>query len=79
VSQARLTLEVLSEGPACQVRFSEGRARRVRRAMLDYPALFGGRDKHAPPNGHDKHAPPTNPTRTLLTAASIALRGKHSK
>ena len=70
MSQARLTLEVLSEGPACQVRFSEGRARRVRRAMLDYPALFGGRDKHAPP---------TNPTRTLLTADSIALRGKHSK
>ena len=38
-----------SEGPACQVRFSEGRACHVRFMMLDYPLLFTGHDKRAPP------------------------------
>ena len=38
-----------SEGPACQVRLSEGRASHIRFAMLDYPMLFPGHDKRAPP------------------------------
>jgi len=46
------------EGPACQVRFSEERACRVRRAALDYPSRFRGHDERAPPSGRDRHAPP---------------------
>jgi hypothetical protein len=38
-----------SEGPACQVRFSEGRARRVRELPFDNPFRFGRHDKRAPP------------------------------
>ena len=37
------------EAPACQVRFSEGRACRVRGITFDYPLWFDGHDKHAPP------------------------------
>jgi len=44
---ARLT--AILEGPASQVRISEGRACRVRSATLDHPSWFGGHDKHAPP------------------------------
>jgi len=47
-----------SEGPACQ----------VRRATLDYPSCFGGRDKRAPPTGHDEHAPPIPALATLVQA-----------
>jgi len=37
------------EGPACQVRFSEGRARRVRGATLDNRSRIVGHDKRVPP------------------------------
>ena len=37
----------LSEGPACQVRCSEGRDYRVRRIILDYPFRFAGHDERA--------------------------------
>jgi len=46
-----------SEGPACQVRLSEGRACRVRCTMLDDPYQFIGRDKQARPNGHNERTP----------------------
>jgi len=39
----------LSEGPACQVRCSEGRDSRVRRIILDCPFRLAGHDKRAPP------------------------------
>jgi hypothetical protein len=39
----------LSEGPACQVRFLERPACRVRRATFDNPCQFCGRDEHTPP------------------------------
>jgi len=39
-----------SQGPAGQVRPSEGPACRVRRTMLDYPSRLRGHDRHAPPN-----------------------------
>jgi len=32
-----------------KVRFSEGRACRVRRLTFDYPSRFSGHDKRAPP------------------------------
>jgi len=39
----------LSEGPACQVRFLEGRTCRVRCTPFDYLSRFRGHDKRAPP------------------------------
>ena len=41
--------QVRLEGPGCRVRFSEGRACRVRRTTLDHPFHFIGHDKRAPP------------------------------
>ena len=38
-----------SEGPACQVRCLEGRARRVRLLTFDHPFRFAGHDERAPP------------------------------
>jgi hypothetical protein len=49
---------LLSEGPACQVRLSEGPACRVRRTTFDDPFHFCGRDKHAPHAGREKTFPP---------------------
>jgi len=39
-----------SEGPACQVRCLEGRARRVRLLTFDHPFRFAGHDERAPPS-----------------------------
>ena len=52
------------EGPAQQVRFSEGRACCVRGATLDNPSCL---------SGHDERAPPTRPRLTCPSRGSRDL------
>jgi hypothetical protein len=52
------------EGPAQQVRFSEGPACQVRRSPFDNPLRFGG---------HDERAPPTRPRLTCPSRGSRDL------
>jgi hypothetical protein len=71
---------VPSEGPACQVRRSEGRACRVHSINMDNPYHFNGHDERAPPPSEGRacrvrEKPFDNPSRFRRHESHVPANG----